>query len=247
MSFFESIPQPPPPPDPVPRRHPAWMRPEAVIPGSVPAEMVLISTEQAAVAVGSVRAYPNGFEFTVNVRLRREAETRWPGHSDVFEGSRRGTTGDGRQLRLGILYADGRRAATTGGHWRPSADEADGRLMLRQGGGGGSSRACDWDFWVHPLPPGGPVTLVASWLDEGIAESRADLDGAAIRAAAARAVSLWPEEPASEVRSSWRRQKITRHSSAESEPGRPGGEGASSRSNRPVRVPARRFTNAARR
>jgi hypothetical protein len=61
-------------------------------------------------------------------------------------------------------------------------------------GGGGSSCSQDWDFWVYPLPPGGPVTLVASGAERGIAEWRAELDGAAIRAAAGRAVTLWPEE-----------------------------------------------------
>jgi hypothetical protein len=68
--------------------------------------------------------------------------------------------------------------ATTGEHYRPPDDDDDGRLVLQQGGGGGNSFSCDWDFGVHPLPPDGPVTLVASWLEHGIAESRAELDGA---------------------------------------------------------------------
>jgi hypothetical protein len=76
MSFFESIPQPP-PSEPVRHRRPAWMRSDAVVPASVPASVVLIRTEQVAVAVGSVRAYPNGFEFTVHIRLRGEAESSW--------------------------------------------------------------------------------------------------------------------------------------------------------------------------
>ena len=211
MSFFESIPQPPPPPEPAQRRRPAWMRSDVVIPGSVPAEVVLVRTERVAVAVGSIRAYPNGFEFTVHIRLRGEDETSWPGHSDPFgrHRPRRGTREDDDQLRLGILFADGRRAATTGEHYRPSDDDDDGRLVLQQGGGGGSSRSCDWDFWVHPLPPGGPVILVASWPEHGIAESRAELDGAAVREAAQRAVTLWPEEPESEGGISWRSQTIT--------------------------------------
>lgn len=232
MSFFESIPQPPPPSEPVRRRRPAWMRSDAVIPGSVPAEVMLIRTEQVAVAVGSVRAYPNGFEFAVHVRLRREDEASWPGHSDPFERHRprRGAEGDDDQLRLGILYADGRRAATTGMHCQPPDDDDDGRLVLQQGGGGGSSRSCDWDFWVHPLPPGGPVTLVASWLGHGVAESRAELDGTAIREAAGRAVTLWPEEPEFEPGGGWRRQRVTAGEADDhgprAIPGRPGAEGA---------------------
>jgi hypothetical protein len=71
MGFFESIPQPP-PPEPVRRHRPRWMRPDAVIPGLVPAELVLVRTEQVAVAVGGVRAYPNGFELSAtSVFFRR--------------------------------------------------------------------------------------------------------------------------------------------------------------------------------
>jgi hypothetical protein len=209
VSFFESIPQPP-PSEPVWRRRPEWMRSEAVIPASVPAEVVLIRSEQVAVAIGSVRAYPNGFEFTVHIRLRAEAEPGSPGHFDPFERHqpRQGAQGNDDQLRLGILYADGRRAATTGVHHRPADDEEDAHLVLQQGGGGGSRYSQDWDFWVHPLPPDGPVILVASWAKHGIGESRAELDGAAIRGAAGRVMTLWPEEPEFKSGGTWRSQQI---------------------------------------
>jgi hypothetical protein len=170
MSFFESIP-PPSPPAPVRPRRPAWMRSDAVIPGSVAAEAVLVRTEQAAVAVGSVRAYPNGFEFTLHTRERREDETRW--RVDPFDdhgpGSGQGVPGEG--LRLGIMFADGRR-------W-------------------------DGDFWVHPLPPQGPVTLVVAWPKYDIPETATELDGAAIRDAAGPTVVLWPEDPDYESTHSW--------------------------------------------
>ena len=39
-------------------------------------------------------------------------------------------------------------------------------------------------MWVHPLPPDGPVTFVVSWLEQGVAETAVELDGAAIREAA---------------------------------------------------------------
>jgi hypothetical protein len=193
MSFFDSIPQPPPEPRQRLRR-PAWERPGTVIPGSVPAELILARTDEVAVAVGSVRAYPNGFEFTVHVRARRADDA--VGDFDPFE-----RLGYGRErraphdaLRLGVLYADGRRTATTAGHPLKRDDNAE-NLILRHGGGGGDDRSWDSDFWVYPLPPAGPVTLVASWLEHGIAETRAELDGAAIREAAGHAVALWPDEP----------------------------------------------------
>ena len=46
------------------------MRPDGVIPGPAPVEVFLIRNNEMAVAVGSVAAYPNGFEFTVHARLR---------------------------------------------------------------------------------------------------------------------------------------------------------------------------------
>jgi hypothetical protein len=192
MSFFDSIPAPP-PPEPVRQRRLAWMRSDAVIPGLVPAELMLVRTEQAAVAIGGIHAYPNGFEFTVHARLRREDEPA-PRAGSLFDRRGHGMRTADEGLRLGIMFADGRRAATPGGH--PRFDDTDpGRLVLFENGGGGSSRTWDGHFWVHPLPPEGPVTFVVSWAEHGVTEARAELDGAAISAAAGRAVTLWPEEP----------------------------------------------------
>ena len=192
MSFFDSIPEPP-PPEPVQTEQPAWMRSDAVIPGSVPGETLLVRTGEVAVAIGSVRGYPNGFEFTLHTRLRAEDEDgEGP---DPFEWhGRRGPRSPGDHLRLGVMYADGRRAATTGGSW-PDDDLHDTQLILLMEGSAGSDRRWDGDFWAHPLPPDGPVTFVASWLRRGVPEVRAELDGAAIRAAARRAVTLWADGP----------------------------------------------------
>jgi hypothetical protein len=211
VSFFDSIPQPP-PPEP-PRWHrPAWARPDTVIPGSVLAELMLIRTEHVAVAIGSVRSYPNGFEFTVHARMRDVDQAMRMG-ADPFHWHRRGPGAQApdETLRLGILYADGRRAATTGGGrcYAHGPDADDGQLVLQQNGGGGNERAWDQGFWVHPLPPEGPVTLVASWLAYGVTETRAELDGNAIRAAAARTITLWPDDPDAEPGISWQTSTIT--------------------------------------
>jgi hypothetical protein len=228
MSFFDSIPQPPPPPEPVRRPRPAWRQPDEVIPGSVPGELMLIRTDQVAVAIGGIRAYPNGFEFAAHVRMRGHNENEPFWHDPLDRHGQRGRQPPGDVLRLGVLYADGRRGATTGDHW--PGDAADpGRLFLQHGGSGGTARRWDGEFWVHPLPPDGPVTFVASWPDYGIAETRAELDGTAIRAAAAQAVILWPEEPEFEPGDcAWSSRTITAdkadESSPEAEPGRTGAE-----------------------
>lgn len=191
MSFFSEIPQPP-VPEQVPQLRPVWMQPDHVIPGSVPGELLLIRTDDAAVAIGNIRAYPNGFEFTAHVRTRGEAKSGQggPGLNDPFDRFRRRRDTPGDVLQLGVLYADGRRGATTGSH-----DGSRGDLVLSPTGSSGTDRRYDSNFWVHPLPPDGPVTFVAAWPERGVAETRTELDGAAIHAAVARAVTLWPEEP----------------------------------------------------
>jgi len=198
MSFFDSI--PPPPPAPVQRRRrPPWTPPDAVIPGSVPADVMLIRTEQVAVAIGSIRAYPAGFEFALHTRLRHPDET---GHGgpDPLEPRVpwRGRQVPGDVLRLGLMYADGRRTATHAARSLAEDDTDPGRLVMLECGSRGSPRRWDGDFWVHPLPPPGPVTFVGSWPQYGVAEIRVELDGAAIREAAGRAVTLWPGEPETE-------------------------------------------------
>ena len=68
-------------------------------------------------------------------------------------------------------------------------------VELTQSIAGGTDFAWDADFWVSPLPPEGPVTFVAGWPDAGVpGDRRAEFDGAALRAAAARCVQVWPEE-----------------------------------------------------
>jgi hypothetical protein len=203
MSFFESIPQPP-PPERVRQRRQAWERSDAVIPASVPADVMLIRTERVAVAIGNIRAYPNGFEFRLSARLRSEDETELECFDPTgMHGHLRRSRVPEDVLRLGIMYADGRRAAIAGGRCWPDDDDDDERLILVPNGSGGSERTWDGDFWVYPLPPDGPVTFVTSWLEHGVAETRAELDSAAVREAAARAVALWPEDQEREVGPSW--------------------------------------------
>jgi hypothetical protein len=159
---------------------------------------MLIRTEQVAVAISSVRAYPAGFEFTLHTRLRHEDETGHGGADPVEPHLPwRGKQVPGEVLRLGLMYADGRRTAAAAA--RPLGDDAadPGRLVMLEGGSSGSPRRWDGEFWVYPLPPAGPVTFVASWPKHGVAETRVELDGAAIREGAKRAVTLWPEEPES--------------------------------------------------
>ncbi len=102
------------------------MRQDAMIPGWSPAGLLLIRTDDVAVAVGGVRGYPNGFEFTVHVRLRQQGFVWGTGPFDSLADPRTARA-PGQALRLGILYANGRRARTPSYRPRPVIDkEADG-------------------------------------------------------------------------------------------------------------------------
>ena len=74
--------------------------------------------------------------------------------------------------------------------------------VLVGGGGVGSEggrlgRGAFWDLElaVQPLPPPGPLAFICAWPARGIATSRVEVDGAAIREAATAAVTLWPDDP----------------------------------------------------
>jgi hypothetical protein len=81
-----------------------------VICGSAQADLLLIGTDKVAVAVSSVRAHPNGFEFTVHARLRPETLQWGIGPLDPLAEMRTRLAPE-KALRLGVLYADDRRAA----------------------------------------------------------------------------------------------------------------------------------------
>jgi len=164
------------------------------MPGVAPVGLFLARTDQMALAVGNVLAYPNGFEFTVNARLRHEQFVWGKSPLDPLANPRTGQDPD-LALRLGVRYADGRRARTSSHRPIPVEEYDDEQLVLREVGTGGTDRQWDGRFWVHPLPPDGPVTFVASWLLYDLPEARAELDSSVIRAAAGRAVILWPDEP----------------------------------------------------
>jgi hypothetical protein len=173
---------------------PIWSRPEGVIPGVTHLGLILIRTEGMAVAVSSLAAYPNGFEFSVHAVLHHEQFT-W-GKSPLDPSADPVTVQYPEQaLRLGILYPDGRRARSRS-HQPITVDDTEGQdLVMTETGTGGTGRQWNGEFWVHPLPPDGPVTFVASWLLWRVTEVTAALDSSVIHDAARRAVILWPDEP----------------------------------------------------
>jgi hypothetical protein len=81
-----------------------------MIAGWSSAGLVLNRADNAAVAVGGPRGYPNGSEFTVHVRLRQR-DSCGAGPFDSLADPRTARTPE-RALPLGVLYATGCQART---------------------------------------------------------------------------------------------------------------------------------------
>jgi hypothetical protein len=184
-----------------------WRRrmspPEYEFPASVGLTVLLGRTDDAAVGLTNVEAFSTGFRFTLAVRVRRPRPRLAHGGLHMLISSHVVPGIDvplEDRLLLGVEYADGRRASTLNhmlAHGPGGLTDGE-QLVLVQQGGGGAETSVDQSYWVAPLPPEGPVSVILAWPGFGIQESRTTLDGAAIRAAAAQSQRLWPPQPVTE-------------------------------------------------
>ena len=175
------------------------LRPAPWTAGVVPIELVVARSDEAAVVVTGLRAYPDGFDLTVDTYIHRPRPRRRRGglyhHPMVFHG--RDDDDDslpGELLRFGLAWPDGGRATNIdqwGRCWPDATEPAHG---LEERGGGGSELHYRHDYWAWPLPVGGPLRCVVEWPEFGIAETSAEIDGALITDAAARARPVWPDD-----------------------------------------------------
>jgi hypothetical protein len=182
------------PPRP-PRVLPEWIKPEAELPGVVPSMLMLARNDDIAVAVGELRAYRHGFEFTLTTVLRlmeSHADNPWlldwrnlP--ADVAEVP-------DEFFRVGLAYADGVVITNLDRNFW-AWDERPTRPYMQPGSGGGGSRRFDMTYWVWPLPPPGPLTFVCQWPARNIPESQAQIDARLILNASSQAIDVWPGQP----------------------------------------------------
>ena len=194
MPFFAELPQSETEDEPVPRPqyfdHP-WAAPQHWLPGTPGVSAVVARNEHTLVRLTFTAAYPRGAVLELDALLNPEGPDTEPLH---IHHHRHGGQFAG-DLRLGLLWPDGRRVESTSG-WHPGHDgsEAPGtddfHIAMHGGGGGGISWS--WQVWLWPLPPAGPVEVFCRWDDRGIPETATSVDLTAVVVAAADAEELWP-------------------------------------------------------
>lgn len=187
MSFFDELPPSSAPSDEPEYRPPVWSQPpENMVGAAVALDLLLVRREELAVAVPDAIVYPTGVAMGVVVIRRRDPDVG-PAHRPWFA-----HPGDPDGPRYGVAFADGRRASadTPFSFSAPGAPE----ISLLSQGGGGSERRFRGGLWLWPLPPPGPVTLAFMWKGEGVEETIVEIDSEPLRAAAERALELWPDD-----------------------------------------------------
>ncbi len=180
---------------------PPWTgRPHGAPPGEVLSDLLLSRAERVTLSIAYLDAYPDGFELKIAAsttvawnKLSREGDEHGPdpfGRHWAMEGERSDVLPP-ELLRVGVQFADGRRATNIGGHDRP----VKGPIMWPLTGGargGGPETSVHQRYWISPLPPAGPVSVVCEWPAVGLALVRHEIDASLILAAAGRARAIFP-------------------------------------------------------
>jgi hypothetical protein len=183
---------------------PEWISPPRDwVGGVVPLELLVASSEAAAVFVTHLVAYPTGFGFTLHAFVRRDLEPDLLELEHLHPRRRRGKGLPPELLRYGIEFSDGRAASNVHQMLDGSTSfiralgeegsEPDPRstLILSPGRGGGGQGHSEQTCWVWPLPPEGPLSFVCEWPVVEIPETRVEVDAGLIIDAASKAREVW--------------------------------------------------------
>ncbi|MGJ3189247.1 hypothetical protein [Paenarthrobacter sp. FR1] len=181
---------------------PPWVgAPDHELPTVVHIGQFLHNSPTLMLAVRSASVFSVGCMFDLVWIIRRadEDNVEWATlHATIFQhGPNMGPHSADRQLLFGVQLPDGKRARTglqdMGAHMNPTQQPEPPTLTFRGGGGSGGDDevSASGNLWLWPLPDDGEVRLVAQWKALGMEEAFIVLDGAQLRAAAARAQPFW--------------------------------------------------------
>lgn len=193
MNFF---PADPPEDEPEGSAHvpaPWWKPSDEELPATFPIGETIAATESAAMILTIARVYGNGVELVVERRIRRGNTRRrdWresqPRMHDRFGRS------DPERLRYGVVLGDGQKLILDLPPGLSRVAPERHSLAHTRGSGNGSEDFYTFEdgMWLWPLPPEGPLEVVAQWPAFGVPESHVVLDSAPLLALASQARPLW--------------------------------------------------------
>ena len=145
----------------------------------------LIRTAEVVIAVRGITAYSDGLHLNVVVLFADEQK-----NEDLAYSMNDYSRSPGR-FRFGCVFSD-RRTATSGTRDAPvveprAADEPV-LVLLRATQG---PLSWNGDYWLHPLPPPGPLVVGCRWPDRGIGETLVEIDTAPLLSAARSSSPVW--------------------------------------------------------
>jgi hypothetical protein len=162
-----------------------------MVPKIIAAGQRLAASSSAVIDLDALQCWPDGVG--ISLRALYRFARGLPGVPPGLRPPRR----DG--LHVGVALADGRHATYVDGGRRSARidrqrDEDEPVLLMSTGSMWGRFHRL-LELYMAPLPPEGPLTLVVQWLEHEIEETHTELDGSAIRAAAATVTDVWPDLP----------------------------------------------------
>jgi len=164
-----------------------WQAPQHWLPGNGALSVTVFRSEHTAVLLTIGEVYPRGLMLEVVALLNPEG----PDVEALHHGrSHHGPNPD--DLRLGLLWPDGRRAEAVSQWHGPPPQQSDDDFHLHPQGSQGGGLVWRWGLWLEPLPPPGPVEIYVRWDGREIPETSTTADLTTAVAAAADAEELWP-------------------------------------------------------
>lgn len=186
---------------------PPWSGPPALESAAVLAvEQTVARSPNVVLRLPTIQAFRTGCVLDVDIVSRQgeRSEDEWWDLRTFSFGRQYGARGGAplpyKLLRLGVRYADGRKATTIDPLPRRTQDHDDppaGPLLSwRPRSSGMHGREVGFSafgLWLWPLPPAEAFEFAVEWPLGGIELTIIELDGAAIAAAASRSAFYWPD------------------------------------------------------
>jgi len=208
--FFEAPPAGEEPPARKWPERPPWEPPPLETGVVLALDMTVARSANAVVRLPTIRAFRHGCMLDLAVVTRQgelSAEDYWDLRMSSHSGSnigrvRRADPLPRKLLRFGVRYADGTKVTTLEPveRWAQTAGDPPTRPRLSSWptssgmhGAGLDISFSNSSLWLWPLPPPETFEFAAEWPLGGIDLTLAELDGAAVAAAAARSQLFWPD------------------------------------------------------